>query len=369
MASSSTSRPLRSSWRPTKKIVGPSVGQGVGLREALDLDAVEHQLVVAAERAAAAAVRPPTPRTHAEAVGQPREPPAERSGRRRSRPRRGRCRPSGRRRTGARSSHGPGTSGSCRCTTSKASSRRARMVRSWHDGSGAIGATEPLAAVGIDRPSGVTPASGGGPSHGPSTRTSWPEVRSARAKPEHLALHAAGHRQAVRADQADRTASRYPASGGLARWSEGQLGCRRCHCSGAWRMSASSSSARAWVSGATSSRKCPWRSRDRRPHDAVVAAVAVEVDGRRGDGRRRCAAPGSPARPAGSCARRRTRPRRRRRRCRGRTAGTQVVGLQRPEHRGARCRAEGHDRPCRATGAARRTTRTARAARPARPRR
>ena len=36
---------------------------------------------------------------------------------------------------------GPGQSGSCRCTTSKASSRRARMVRSWADTSGVMGAT------------------------------------------------------------------------------------------------------------------------------------------------------------------------------------------------------------------------------------
>ena len=33
------------------------------------------------------------------------------------------------------------------------------------------------------RPSGVTPASGGGPSHGASTRTSWPMVRMVRASP------------------------------------------------------------------------------------------------------------------------------------------------------------------------------------------
>ena len=78
---------------------------------------------------------------------------------------------------------GPGHSGSCRWTTSNASSRSARIVRSCADRSGAIGATDPLAAVGTLLPSGVTPASGGGPSHGPSTRTSWPAVRSARANP------------------------------------------------------------------------------------------------------------------------------------------------------------------------------------------
>ena len=75
----------------------------------------------------------------------------------------------------------PGAKGSCRLTTSKRSSRSARMVRSWADGSGAIGAIEPLTAVGMLSPSGVTPESGGGPSQGPSTRTSWPRARNDRA--------------------------------------------------------------------------------------------------------------------------------------------------------------------------------------------
>ncbi len=57
------------------------------------------------------------------------------------------------------------------------------MVRRAQAGSGAMGATEPLAASGTDFPSGVTPASGGGPSHGASTRTSCPRVRNARASP------------------------------------------------------------------------------------------------------------------------------------------------------------------------------------------
>ena len=56
-------------------------------------------------------------------------------------------------------------------------------MRSWADGSGASGATEPLAAVGTLRPSGVTPASGGGPSQGASTRASWPSARNERASP------------------------------------------------------------------------------------------------------------------------------------------------------------------------------------------
>ncbi len=56
-------------------------------------------------------------------------------------------------------------------------------MRSDADGSGASGAIEPLAAVGRLLPSGVTNVAGGGPSHGPSTRTSMPVARSVRARP------------------------------------------------------------------------------------------------------------------------------------------------------------------------------------------
>ena len=49
---------------------------------------------------------------------------------------------------------GPGTNGSWRCTMSKRSSRSALMVRSAADGSGAIGAIDPLPAAGTDAPEG-----------------------------------------------------------------------------------------------------------------------------------------------------------------------------------------------------------------------
>ena len=78
---------------------------------------------------------------------------------------------------------GPGAMGSWMCTTSNCSSLRARMIRSWAAGSGASGATEPLAAVGIELPNGVMPGSGGGPSQGARTRTSWPSPRMERAMP------------------------------------------------------------------------------------------------------------------------------------------------------------------------------------------
>ena len=51
-ASSRTPRPLRSSWRPTNRTVGPAVGYGRRGGEALDVDAVADDLVVPPERVA-----------------------------------------------------------------------------------------------------------------------------------------------------------------------------------------------------------------------------------------------------------------------------------------------------------------------------
>ena len=78
---------------------------------------------------------------------------------------------------------GPGARGSWRWMTSKDSSRMARMARSWQEGSGATGAIEPLAIAGRLLPRGVTLGSGGGPSHGPSTRVGCPLRFSALASP------------------------------------------------------------------------------------------------------------------------------------------------------------------------------------------
>jgi hypothetical protein len=67
---------------------------------------------------------------------------------------------------------GDGANGSCRFTTSNASSHRARIVRSCAGRSGANVAIEPFASTGIELPSGMTAGSGGAPSQGPRTRTS-----------------------------------------------------------------------------------------------------------------------------------------------------------------------------------------------------
>src|SRR6476659_8243836 len=48
---------------------------------------------------------------------------------------------------------------------------------------GEIGATEPLESHSTLGPTDTTPGSGGGPSQGPTTRTSTPSLRSSRASP------------------------------------------------------------------------------------------------------------------------------------------------------------------------------------------
>ena len=76
-------------------------------------------------------------------------------------------------------------------------------MRSAAAGSGASGAIDPLAAVGRLSPSGVTNDSGGGPSHGAEHPRLVPLPPQLAGQPEHLGLHAAGDRQAVRAHHAD----------------------------------------------------------------------------------------------------------------------------------------------------------------------
>ena len=70
-------------------------------------------------------------------------------------------------------------------------------------GSGASGAIDPLAAVGRLSPSGVTNGSGGGPSHGREHAHLVPAPPKVAGQPEHLGLHTAGDRQAVRAHHPD----------------------------------------------------------------------------------------------------------------------------------------------------------------------
>ena len=78
---------------------------------------------------------------------------------------------------------GPGTAGSCRCTRSGSTLRNTSAVRRAVAAPGEIGATEPLESHSTLGPTETTPGSGGGPSHGPTTRTSTPSLRSSRASP------------------------------------------------------------------------------------------------------------------------------------------------------------------------------------------
>ncbi len=69
---SRTSRPLRSSWRPQKKIVGPSLFSGSAAAIGLELDAVEHHRVVAAQVAVGELLRVGGHHAaHLDAAGQP----------------------------------------------------------------------------------------------------------------------------------------------------------------------------------------------------------------------------------------------------------------------------------------------------------
>ena len=86
---------------------------------------------------------------------------------------------------------------------SNSSSRRARMVRSVPARSGATGAIDPLAAVGMLLPSGRDEQLG----RRAVARRQHPGLVAEPAQhpgqPEHLGLHTTWHGEAVGADQAD----------------------------------------------------------------------------------------------------------------------------------------------------------------------
>ena len=184
MASSSTARPLRGSWRPRKKIVGPVGRPRRRLGEAVDLDAVEQRVVGAAEVRRWASVRGVV--GHRAAQVEPAGQPAHR----RAEP------PVG----------GAVAGGVERADDRRGLEQQRRHRRPGHERLVEVEDVEPLVARGpgwcaaeptgrgrAGRPSRwrrsgccserVTPASGGGPSHGASTRASWPSARSTRASP------------------------------------------------------------------------------------------------------------------------------------------------------------------------------------------
>src|SRR6478735_3529143 len=183
MASSSTARPLRGSWRPRKKMVGSGLAQAVAFAygsSSTPLKTNSYSPPTARRAMAMASAETAHLRSSLAAsqrtIGFSQRYPA-------LSPAAWNVPTSGCDLNSSAVWVTPGARGSCRWTTSKRSSRSALIVRSWADGSGAMGAIEPLAGVGMLSPRGVTPGSGGGPSHGPRTRTSWPSSRSERASP------------------------------------------------------------------------------------------------------------------------------------------------------------------------------------------
>ena len=77
------------------------------------------------------------------------------------------------------------------------------MVRRAALMSGAMAAMDPLAAVGMELPSGVTNVSGGGPSHGPEDPGVDAEVAQGLGQAEDLSLHSSREGEAVWAHQTD----------------------------------------------------------------------------------------------------------------------------------------------------------------------
>ena len=202
------------------------------------------------------------------------------------------------------------------------------MVRSWAEGSGAIGSDRPVGgggdAVAERGDAGVGGWAVAGAEH-PHVVAHAPQ---GAGQAEHLPLDAAGEREAVGADDADAHESnaRWPRAGGpgsaraapkpaarKAASSLGQLGCWRCHWSGARRMSASSSWARHWVSGrrrrgsdpagSRSHGRAPHRRGGRRPRStprhgmsgAPVRSARVAGPGRQGGALAEELAPATPS--------------------------------------------------------------------------
>ena len=202
-------RPFRSSWRPRNSTVGPFGGPRLDAVEPVDLDAVEHHLVRAAQSGRRGGPRrlgdgARAPRTAGPAAGSPvaawcrrgslrcdgRWPPTEGGG----------ARPADR--TGS-----PGVKGSWTWTTSKRPARMARTPRA--DGADRQG-DRSHRSVGRQRHGAArwrTPRSPPDPARSPSTGantvTAWPLAAERAGQAEDLALDASRTRQAVRADQGD----------------------------------------------------------------------------------------------------------------------------------------------------------------------
>ena len=273
-ASSRTPRPLRSSWRPTKSTVGPVGRPRVGAGRTGRARPRCRRSRTCPPSASPAVARA-SGDTAQRAVSRPAGPPRQRdraAGRRRW-PRRG-----GRSRPWAAGTQQAGVAGprgqrlvQVHDVEAAVARRRARPAPA-ATGPRETGATEPLAGS-RHRPAQRHDAArrrGPGTSTAPSRRRQHhglvPGAGQGAGQPEHLALDAAGPAQAVGAQQGDahgrpvrprRRAVDRRRGAPWPRWSLGQLGWKRCHCSGARRISCSRSWAISWVTRATSCAQAP----------------------------------------------------------------------------------------------------------------
>ena len=130
--------------------------------------------------------------------------------------------------------HGPGTAGSCRCTTSGSMLRITSAVRRAVARPGEIGATEPLEFHSTLGPTDTIAGLGRRAVARTDDAHVDAELAQLARQAEHLALHAAGTRERVRRRHHDPHA-RHRLSRTFR--SLGQFGWSRCHCSGAARIS------------------------------------------------------------------------------------------------------------------------------------
>ena len=256
-ASSSTSRPLRGSWRPTKNAAGRSVeSRNRGSRSGRPRCRSTARRI-RRHTSSRARSRAPTPtrrpaRTSAPSATATQD--ASTCGA--ARPTRGTCRPSGRLKPMSALKHG---SGNCRLVEvhevgldaahDLGRSARGRAARARSAPPTRWSSTRRWARPKRHRaPAAVR-------RRDPTTRTSIAELPQLARQAQHLSLHATRDATANKATSS-RPARRHPLDthSPLPSRSLGQFGCNRCHCSGAARISSSSSCASAWVIRAMSSR-------------------------------------------------------------------------------------------------------------------
>jgi hypothetical protein len=185
-ASRSTASPLRGSWRPTKKMTGRSTGHGSAPANRSTSTPLGSTSYVPPNASSAMRRAPSDTAVRTVTWSSKRRAGRRKSWYQRFAPSEYEAWKVPTAGTSAPSSvawFDPGTSGSCRCSTSGPNTRSASSVRRATALPDAIGATEPLESNRVLGPTVVIPGSGGGPSLGASTRASSPSARRLRARP------------------------------------------------------------------------------------------------------------------------------------------------------------------------------------------